>query len=159
MDWNMLTAIGQLVGAAAVVISLLYLSRQIRSSNRLASAEASRAPNSDLNMLNASFGTDEEFRTAFRRAIQLEDRAAFDPDERVLLDFYFVSLTNLYEQLLREVRAGIISEDALDFGARGVFKLPFYRSSWPIYKRFLSESSGRYFEQRYALDPSIETVY
>lgn len=159
MNWDMMSALAELAGAAAVVISLLYLGRQIRGSNRLARAEASRVPNSDLNMLNASFGTTEAFRAALRRAIEGEERNAFDPDDRVLLDLYLVSITNLYEQLLREVRAGIVDEDALDFGAKGMFELPFYRTSWPILKPFLSDSFASDFERRYSLDPAVETTY
>ena len=62
-----LGSIGEFVAAIATVATLIYLSVQIRSSNRLARAEASRAPNSDLNAINAAFGTDAAFRTAFRK--------------------------------------------------------------------------------------------
>jgi len=34
MNWNAIGAVGEIVGAAAVVISLLYLGKQIRSQNR-----------------------------------------------------------------------------------------------------------------------------
>jgi hypothetical protein len=159
MNWDMLGAVAELAAAIAVVISLLYLSRQVRDTNRLARAEASRTPNSDLNMLNASFGTHPAFRSALRRAIEGEERRAFDPDDRVLLDLYLVSITNLYEQLLREVRAGTVDEGALDFGAKGMFELPFYRTSWPILRPFLSASFVDDFEKRYSLDPETETIY
>jgi len=66
MNWEMLGAVADTAGAIAVVVSLVYLSRQVADTNRLARAEASRAPNSDLNMLNASFGTDRAFRAATR---------------------------------------------------------------------------------------------
>ena len=62
MNWDMLSAVGELVGVAVVIISLLYLSRQVKMSNQLARAEAPRMPNSDLNMLNASFASSAEFR-------------------------------------------------------------------------------------------------
>ena len=159
MNWDMWSTVGELIGAAAVVISLVYVSRQIRMSNQLARAEASRTPTSDLNMLNASFGTNSDFRAALRKAIEGSDRARFDSDSRVLLDLYFVSVTNIYEQLSREVREGILSEGALDFGGKGLFELPFYRTSWPILKPFLSSSFTEDFEKRYSLNPDLETVY
>ena len=159
MNWDMWSTVGELIGAAAVVVSLVYVSRQIRMSNQLARAEASRTPTSDLNMLNASFGVNSDFRAALRKAIEGTDRTGFDSDSRVLLDLYFVSVTNIYEQLSREVREGILSEGALDFGGRGLFELPFYRTSWPILKPFLSSSFTPDFEKRYSLDPDVETVY
>ena len=159
MNWDMLSAVSELAGVAAVVISLLYVSRQIGMSNRLARAEASRAPTSDLNMLNASFGANNDFRTALRKAIEGQERPSFEPDDRVLLDLHLVSVTNIYEQLSREVREGLLDEKSLDFGGKGLFELPFYRTSWPILKPFLSSSFAADFEKRYSLDPNLETVY
>jgi hypothetical protein len=159
MNWDMVSAVSEVAGVVAVVISLLYVSRQINMSNRLARAEASRTPTSDLNMLNASFGPSHEFRAALRKAIEGQERSAFGPDDRVLLDLYLVSVTNIYEQLSREVREGLLDEQSLDFGGKGLFEMPFYRSSWPILKPFLSSSFAADFEKRLALDPNAETVY
>jgi hypothetical protein len=159
MNWDVVSAMSEVAGVVAVVVSLLYLSRQIRMSNQLARAEASRTPTSDLNMLNASFGSNPAFQSALRKAIEGLERRDFEPDDRVLLDLYFVSVTNIYEQLVREVREGILDEQALDFGGKGLFELPFYRTSWPILRPFLSSSFVVEFERRYSLDPSIETVY
>jgi hypothetical protein len=159
MNWEAISAVSEIVGAVAVVVSLLYVSRQIRMSNQLARAEASRTPTSDLNMLNASFGSNPAFQSALRKSIEGFERRDFKPDDRVLLDLYFVSVTNIYEQLVREVREGILDEQVLDFGGKGLFELPFYRTSWPILRPFLSSSFVVEFESRYSLDPSIETVY
>jgi hypothetical protein len=159
MDWTMLSALSELTGVIAVVVSLIYLGRQVRMGNMLARAEASRTPTSDLNMLNASFGQNREFQVALRKAIEGLERPAFEAEERVLLDLYFVSVTNIYEQLLREHCEGILGEDALDFGGKGLFELPFYKTSWPILRPFLSSSFVVEFEKRYSLDPSIDTVY
>jgi hypothetical protein len=159
MNWEMLSAVSELAGVAAVVISLLYVSHQISMSNRLARAEASRSPTSGLNMLNASFGPNHDFRAALRTAIEGQERQEFEPDDRVLLDLYLVSVTNIYEQLSREVREGVLDEQSLDFGGKGLFELPFYRTSWPILKPFLSSSFAADFEKRYSLDPNVETVY
>jgi hypothetical protein len=159
MNWDMISACSDVAGVVAVVVSLLYLSRQVRMSNQLARAEASRSPTSDLNMLNASFGVNPSFQSALCRGIEGVERPGFQPDERVLLDLYFVSVTNIYEQLVREVREGILDQKALDFGGKGLFELPFYRTSWPILKPFLSTSFTDEFERRYSLDPNISTVY
>lgn len=159
MNWDMVSAVSEMAGVVAVVISLLYVSRQIKMSNRLARAEASRTPTGDLNMLTASFGPSPEFRAALRKAIEGQDRSGFGPDDRVLLDLYLVSVTNIYEQLSREVREGLLDEQSLDFGGKGLFEMPFYRTSWPILKPFLSASFAADFERRLSLDPNVETVY
>jgi hypothetical protein len=153
-----LGSLGELVAAIATVATLGYLGLQIRTSNRLARAEASRSPNSDLNSINGAFGTNPAFLAALRRVLEGAERSMLEPLDRTLMDMYLLSVTNLQEQLLREVRAGIVGEDALDFGGAGLFLLPYYRTSWPIYRNYLTSAFVAQFEQRYALDPSIEAV-
>ena len=146
MDWEVISVVADVVAAAAVVVSLIYLARQVRTSNRLARAEAYRSPNSDLNTLNATFSTDPAFREAFRRALEGSTRDEMDPDECTVLDGYMISVTNIYEQLSRETREGIIESGADSFGARGLFALPYYRTSWSFYKMNLSAKFVQEFE-------------
>ncbi len=150
--------LGELIAAIATVATLAYLAVQIRASNRLARAEASRSPNSDLNSLNAAFGTDPAFRTAIRLVLGGSSRDELAPEQRTTVDFYLISLTNIQEQLAREIREGILDPDALDFGGAGTFLLPYYRTSWPLYRRYLSSAFVKDFEEQYGLDPSIKMV-
>ena len=150
--------IGELVAAVATVATLIYLAIQIRASNRLARAEASRSPNSDLNSLNAAFGTDPMFRTAMRQVLAGASRDELEPEQRTTVDYYLVSITNIQEQLAREIREGILDPDALDFGGAGLFLLPYYRASWPIYRNYLSSAFVKDFEEQYELDPSIKAI-
>jgi hypothetical protein len=78
---------------------------------------------------NASFGSNQDFRAALRKAIESQERPEFEPDDRVLFDLYLVSVTNTYEQLLHEVYEGLLDEQSLDFGGNRLFELPFYRTS------------------------------
>jgi hypothetical protein len=150
---------GEFIAAIATVATLIYLAIQIRASNRLARAEASRVPNSDLNSINAAFGTDPTYRTAMRKVLTGVNRTDLDPDQRILVDFYLISVTNIQEQLFREIRAGILAPDALDFGGAGLFLLPYYRTSWPLYRGYLSSVFVAQFESKYNLDPSIEVEW
>ncbi len=150
---------GEFVAAIATVATLIYLAIQLRGSNRLAKASASRAPNSDLNAINAAFGTDPAFRDPMRKILNGASRTELEPDQRTVLDFYLVSITNIQEQLFREIRAGILESDALDFGGAGLFLLPYYRTSWPLYRGYLSSSFVPDFESKYDLDPSIEAEW
>ena len=159
MNWEAAGAIGEIAGALAVVLSLVYLARQVGMSNRLARAEAYRMPNSELNSINAGFGTDPIFRSGIRQVLHGASRADLDEDERILVDYYLVSITNTYVQLAREVKEGILAPEALDFGGKGLFKLPYYRTSWSLYRDHLSSEFVEEFEKRYELDPSVEAVW
>lgn len=153
-----LGSFGEVVAAIATIGTLFYLAIQIHSSNRLARAEVSRAPNSDLNSINAAFGTDPLFRAAIRLVMTGASRQDLGESERLLVDYYLISITNLQEQLARESRDGILEKDALDFGGAGLFLLPYYRTSWPIYRDYLSSSFVDAFEKQYELDSSIDAV-
>ncbi len=128
-------------------------------SNRLARAEASRVPNSDLNHLNASFGNNPDFQSSLRKALEGAVRSALEKNERLVLDFYLISITNLQEQLAREIRAGILDEEALDFGGAGLFRLPYYKSSWPLYRPYMSNPFVEKFEQAYELKTNAEAEW
>lgn len=151
MELEVISVMADVIGAAAVVVSLIYLAQQVRTSNRLARAEAYRAPNSDLNGLNAAFCTDPVFRRAFNRALEGATRDEMDPDERMVLDGYLISVTNIYEQLSRETREGVIESGFDRFGARGLFALPYYRTSWSFYKLNLSAKFAEEFERSDAM--------
>lgn len=154
-----LGSLGELVAASATVATLIYLAIQIRASNRLARAEASRTPNSDLNSLNSAFGTAPVFRAAMRRVLTGASRNELEADDRTIIDFYLISITNIQEQLAREIREGILDPDALDFGGAGLFLLPYYRTSWPLYRNYLSSAFVHDFEKQYEFDPSIEAQW
>jgi len=51
MTWNALAAIGEIVGAIAVVVTLLYLAQQIRQSTRAAAIAALRDTTAQWNHL------------------------------------------------------------------------------------------------------------
>ena len=54
MDWEAIGAVGEIVGAIAVVLSLAYLAIQIRQSNRLAIREARTNLSEIYNSMNLS---------------------------------------------------------------------------------------------------------
>lgn len=155
-----LGSLGEFVAAIATVATLVYLSVQIRASNRLARAEASRIRISEMNRLNASFASDPAFRAAFRRVISGSARDQIDPEARTLLDLYLLSATNIAEQLALEAREGVISFGALHgFTGAPVFSSPYYRSSWPLYRENVGSAFAEDFERRNGLDPSVEAAW
>jgi len=153
MNWDAIGAIGEVIGAMAVVLSLIYLATQVHVSNRLARAEAWRTPNSDLNALNASFATDPIYRAAFYKvAWENAIRSELEKDEAVVLDAYFISILNIYEQIFREIREGTLTDEAIkDFGAQSMLQLTYFRSSWHFYRGSLGHSFVVYFEESFNL--------
>jgi hypothetical protein len=81
MDWNALGAIGELVGGAAVLVTLIYLAVQVRQSNVAGQRESFRGYVSELNNRLLEPQRDPEFVELFQRAnrdwnsISLRDQA------------------------------------------------------------------------------------
>ena len=92
MNWDMIAAIGEIVGALAVVVSLIYLARQVGFSNRLAQAEAFRSPISDINSLNATFGMDPVFREAMFRVLDGASPDDLGADQTQLVEVFLISI-------------------------------------------------------------------
>jgi hypothetical protein len=44
-------------------------------------------------------------------------------------------------------------------GGNGLFSLPYFRTSWPLYRPYLSSGFVLQFEERYGLDPTIPAVF
>ena len=62
MDWDALGAIGEIFGAAAVLITLLYIAAQVRQANVMASFETTREIMAQFNDLNRLYVTDSSIR-------------------------------------------------------------------------------------------------
>jgi len=148
----MVAAVAEIAGAVAVVLSLVYLGRQVSLSNRLAQTEAWRTPISDLNSLNASFAANPTFLDALYRVIDGAEPKDLNANEAKLVDLYLVSVCNIAEQLFREVRDGVLDERALsEFTGMKVFELPFVRASWPAIGRRLGDPFAEYVGATYGL--------
>ena len=148
----MIGAIGEISGAIAVVVSLIYLARQVALSNRLAQADAWRTPISDLNSLNAAFGVDPEFREAIFRVMDGAEPKDLSSSQAQVADLYIISLCNLYEQLFREVSEGVLDQHALtEFAGSALFELPFVRANWGSMRWRLGRPFVGYVEARFHL--------
>jgi hypothetical protein len=160
MNWQIIGVLAESVSAIAVVISLIYLARQIALSNRLSRAEAYRIPTSDLNTINATFTTIPIFNLALRRVLRGESRSGFNEEERGVLDAYMISITNLYQQIAREIREGVLEVDAYtNFTGISFFGTNYYKTSWPLFKDYLGKVFTDELEKVFQLDPKIESSW
>jgi hypothetical protein len=108
MNWDAIGAIGELVGAAAVVITLIYLSRQIRQANEQGEIEAFRHTWDNLNQLCDVLAESKEKAGIVTRGRQ--DLASLDPEEELIFEHIHIRLLNTLEswhlQIERASRPG-----------------------------------------------------
>lgn len=80
MDWNVIGALGEVVGAVAVVITLFYLARQIREGAHQDRREQYSQLNRDFLQLPIAVASDESFAEVFFRGAV--DPASLSQSER-----------------------------------------------------------------------------
>lgn len=148
MNWDAIGAFGEIAGAIAVVVSLVYLASQIRHSNNLMSMEASRfvaeqsIPIADLILENPDL-----------MKIQIKDRNELDDLERSLLHL-------LGRRMIIAARQVYLSQEEvrdLD-GVLRVYRGMYHRPGvnygmpdcWPEFKKINSPDFVKWFDENIA---------
>jgi hypothetical protein len=153
VNWELIGAVAELIGAAGVAISLVYLARQMKLANRLAKAEAWRSRFAELTTLNSAFGVNPRFHHAMVKVYRGALEPDLEPDEVGLVSSYTISVAAITAQLFREVNDGVLDQKALnDFVGQGIFLLPFYRSNWALHRQILDPGFVQYVEKKHGLD-------
>ena len=73
MDWTVIGALGELVGAVAVVVSLIYLSRQVRQNTRALRTANAATVKQNFQTIARAFITDRGASDIILRALQCEE--------------------------------------------------------------------------------------
>ena len=100
MNWNAIGAVGEIVGALAVFLTLVYLAMQIRQNTKAIQASANHASVSEVNQVRTSIFENADLATIYVRGTAQPD----DLDEasrvrfRLLLHNIFLSVSNIQAQ-------------------------------------------------------------
>ena len=108
MNWTAVGAIGELVGGAAVIITLLYLAVQIRLNTKATRAQATAYVASELERTVLSVAENTELAEAFVKAAQGAD---LSPVERARLLFWWGAYARTSESHVLQAELGTMSDD------------------------------------------------
>ena len=95
MNWDAISAVGEIIGALAVVVTLIYLSRQIRQANRQGEIEAFRHTWDNLNQLCDAFGESQEKAAIINRGRR--DLSSLNDEEFLVFEHIHIRLLNTLE--------------------------------------------------------------
>lgn len=151
MNWDALGAIGELVGAAAVVLTLGYLAVQIQQSTKLARATAQR----DLNMaFQSTINKIGEQPVIFQRGCT--DFQSMSRKDQLTFDIIIASLIVHLDEAIRMHQHGLETDDYIEsYGAvcLAIIQAPGTRYWYEKVKPFFMSAAVEYLEKRFA-DPA-----
>lgn len=164
MDWSMWGAIGEISGAIAVVISLVYVGRQVRFGNALARAEAYRSVATAMSTLTREWARDPHFVPVARQGIlggsaRLAD---FSPDDQTRAILHLATAVRVFETVHRQVESEILGPEAYEMLGGVMFKTQLFRDVWPHLRPAYAPDFALFMEEHFRLKPiapgsSIET--
>jgi len=119
MNWDAVGAVGELLGATAVLVTLAYLSVQVRQNarsldqqNRFAAAEMLQRRADALLQLGMLVGSEENFPIWMKiTAAECVKPDQFDPAERARAAFLLMTLRGNLENTFLQYKQGLIPED------------------------------------------------
>ena len=138
MNWEAISAIGEIIGALAVVITLIYLARQIKDNTRVArSATRQSIAETTMSIADDMIG-DRELAKVFLKDIQNAD---LDAAERLQIFARAYKGMRNYENIHYQFLTGMLSENEW-LGFRSNLKANFewasMRAYWDNEKQYYS---------------------
>jgi hypothetical protein len=135
------------LGAASVVLSLLFVGYQIRQSTAVARTAAFHSFMADRSALLDLIATDPVLTPLIARMTAGELAESFDDVERFRLQVYLTRSIRSWEGLFAAVREGVLDQGALAVVAEGGgYDNDFFRSVWPALRGRFSPDFVQFFE-------------
>jgi hypothetical protein len=148
MNWDAIGAIGENVGALAVVVSVLYLAYQVKQTTRHSQAQTEREIINNLHRHQAQI---RENPGLIRRAFSSFNELT--GDEKFVASTYFNEVVSLFESTRRLDGAGLVQPDI--FESHRKFVLAFVRSPggaqwWADAKYLFAADMHKYLDEELA---------
>lgn len=139
MNWDMIGALGEIVGAGGVIITLGYLASQIRASRRQAQLQAGREARDRVTDFVHIVAGDAEVAQIWLRGTLEPDK--LEPVEYVRFGALLMQLTTLFERVHHLALDGEVDEYLTESNAatrRDIVSSPGYRAWFETRKHWFS---------------------
>ena len=128
MNWDAVGAIGEIIGATAVLITLIYVSIQLKKTNDISRFNASKEIADSFDNMNQMIVTDPSLRQAIHKTTELSS----DEKEQV---YAFVNMfCNTWLMIQTAYDNGLLDEEFFKAAKRDV---PFELDRWPNVRPFV----------------------
>ena len=107
MNWDAIGAVGEILGAVAVALSLFYLARQIQVQNKSNARAAQESVIEGFNVTNTILGTDPKAAALFKKGLYFPE--SLSDEEIFQWGWLYRAYLNQYLKLYRMHQEGTIS--------------------------------------------------
>ena len=148
MNWNAIGAVGELLGALGVIVSLVYLATQLRASTQQARLDAARAVQTELGALLRSFSASPPLANAYARGVKGWDHLESE-GEMMMLSSTFIGFLRSYEELIGYRDQGLVDESAwisVDSLMKSIMSSKGFADWWSIRSGWFSAEFQRHVE-------------
>jgi len=131
MNWDVAIAVSEIIGAAAVVVTLIYLAVQVRQNTNALKATSYRSAKTEFNHVNMAIAQSNELPQILDKAFVSMEQLA--PDERIRAGLMWLSYTNIWETLFHEMRDSVGHDEfwkAEERTIKEILTMPGYREWW-----------------------------
>lgn len=141
MNWEAIGAIGEIIGALAVIGSLLYLASQIKVAAKIATSQSQRETYEEFNNIVARTWASPESSDIMLRG--LKDLQSLSVAERGTFHGFLGQLLNHYFMVQRMHQAGFVDEDLMETFSLNIVSLlraPGAHTVWETWANMYPES-------------------
>jgi len=147
--------LAEVIGAVGVILSLLYVGRQLKQTNAMSRAAARQALSAQFNEWAMGIAASEDLAPALAKVTfrGLEREAATEL-ERIRIGYAYAAIIEQVHMAWQHQRDGILTQQETDalYAPNGtLFDRPYLRSVWSVLRGNFSEDFSDWFEQKYML--------
>ena len=140
MNWDAIQAVAELMAASGVVISLVYLSTQVRQNTKSIRSAANQDLLTSLNTI-LDFSKQSAHGSDIYDALARGDLSDLTPGQRGAARNTLVQMCRLYEQAFLQHRAGLLDDEVWAGWSRQITMsvgFPGFRLGWPAIRPMLN---------------------
>ena len=155
MNWDVASALAEIVAAVGVIVSLIYVGRQLRQSNLTTRSATRQELNSSINTWAMSIASSPTLAEAMAK-VNSQDlvRDEASDIEKIEIAFALFALVNQQYFIYRQWQDGLIKEEEMEslFGpSTPLLAKPYMRSLWQFMKGTWPDDFSTWYERRYDL--------
>lgn len=145
------TALREVLAAAGVVLSLIFVGYELRQNRQVARAAAVQAIADQSLDVILTWSSDPQSVQLLAQVLDGATPDAFSRDENAKLRLMFLALLRIAESRYRQAELGVVSDPTIFGGAASVLNSPYLEARWADLRGSVAPDFAERFETQYGL--------